>query len=285
MSSEVFRLYTILRGSIDFLLVRWNLAKVISMNEKDPSESDFSISQHTSPRASTMSSFLTNVLSTGRRKALVGGIACVGLLMILLQPYQSRPGVTRYGLAANHIEDVYNTTLGFQKVFTIGLSERTDKKDLSTLAASFAGFQVEYLPGIRAEDVDPKAAPSTWDYESQTLGALGCWRAHMNVLQKIVAERIQTALITEDDADWSPFIKDQLFELSTGARAIQGSPSSTPSPYGHDWDFLWLGHNRVGPTDAEQNIWVIDNDFTVPPLTSPQLAMAAVSRTRRSAAE
>jgi hypothetical protein len=88
----------------------------------------------------------------------------------------------------------------------------------------------------------------------------------MNVLQKIVAERIQTALITEDDADWSPFIKDQLFELSTGARAIQGSPSSTPSPYGHDWDFLWLGHNRVGPTDAEQNIWVIDNDFTVPPL-------------------
>jgi hypothetical protein len=130
------------------------------MTEKVPPESEFSISQHTSLQASKMSSFLTTILSTGRRKALVGAMLCVGLLMLLLQPYKSGPAVTRYALGHNHIEDVYNTTLGFQKVFTIGLSERTDKKDLSTLAASFAGFQVEYLPGVKADEVDAKAAPS-----------------------------------------------------------------------------------------------------------------------------
>jgi hypothetical protein len=107
-----------------------------------------------------MASFLSVIFSTDRRKALVGAMLCVGLLVLLLQHYDSASAVSPYGLGRNHIDDVYNTTLGFQKVFTIGLSERTDKKDLSTLAASFAGFQVEYLPGVKAEEIDPKAAPS-----------------------------------------------------------------------------------------------------------------------------
>jgi GR25 family glycosyltransferase involved in LPS biosynthesis len=87
----------------------------------------------------------------------------------------------------------------------------------------------------------------------------------MNVLQRIVNERIQSAMILEDDADWSPFIKDQLFEMATGLRAIQKSPEGTEIPYGHNWDFLWLGHNRIGPTDETQDLWILENDFTVPP--------------------
>ena len=68
----------------------------------------------------------------------------------------------------------------------------------------------------------------------------------------------------EDDSDWSPYLKNQLFEFSTGAHALQGSPKFTKSPYGHDWDFLWLGHCRAGPAGVSQKFWVVENDTTVP---------------------
>ncbi|OQU96127.1 hypothetical protein CLAIMM_02255 isoform 1 [Cladophialophora immunda] len=222
--------------------------------------------EHTSSQAQEAPSLLVLILSTGRRKVLVRTILCAALLILLLRHSGSHSVVTWYARGRNNIDHIYNTTLGFQRVFAINLPERTDKRDLNSLAASFAGFDVDYIPGVKVEDVVEKAAPSNWDYNTQTPGALGCWRAHMNVLQKIVAERIQSALIIEDDADWSPFIKDQLSELAAGARALQKSSDSTLSPYGHDWDLLWLGHNRIGPTDEEQNVWIIDHDFTVPPL-------------------
>ncbi|OAL33816.1 hypothetical protein AYO20_06827 [Fonsecaea nubica] len=236
------------------------------MAEKTASTGELPFWERTPLQVPEMASLLALISSTGRRKNLFRALLCAVLLILLLQMSGSFIVVTRYARGGNPIDHVYNTTLGFQRVFAINLPQRTDKRDLNTLAASFAGFEVDYLPGVEAEDVVEKAAPSNWDFDSQTPGALGCWRAHMNALQKIVAERIQTAMIIEDDADWSPFIKDQLFELATGARALQQSPDLTPSPYGHDWHFLWLGHNRIGPTDDNQNIWVVDDDFTVPPL-------------------
>ncbi|KIX97765.1 uncharacterized protein Z520_06543 [Fonsecaea multimorphosa CBS 102226] len=236
------------------------------MAEKTASGSQLPVLECPSSSGSELPSPLEFILSIGRRKVVVRSILCACLLILFLK-YSGLPSiVTGYPSGRNHIDHVYNTTLGFQRVFVINLPQRTDKKDLTTMASSFAGFEVDYIPGVKAEDVSEKAAPSNWDHDAQNPGVLGCWRAHMNILQKIVAERIQTAMIIEDDADWSPFIKDQLFELATGARALQKSSDSVPSPYGHDWHLLWLGHNRIGPTDQDQNIWVIDHDFTVPPL-------------------
>lgn len=85
---------------------------------------------------------------------------------------------------------------------------------------------------------------------------------------RIVSENIQTALLFEDDADWDVNLKHQLYDMATGTRALQedtASQSSSPSPYGSDWDLLWLGHCRAGPADREQKMWVIDDDPTVPP--------------------
>ncbi len=72
----------------------------------------------------------------------------------------------------------------------------------------------------------------------------------------------------EDDTDWDVNLKHQLYDLATGARALQedtASQSASPSPYGSDWDLLWVGHCRAGPPNKEQKMWVIDNDLTVPP--------------------
>lgn len=99
----------------------------------------------------------------------------------------------------------------------------------------------------------------------------------------------------EDDMDWDVRLKPQLELAAAGARAImsalpdalfptgRASPSSQPpvSPYGDDWDVLWLGHcGEPFPEDLPENQnlpdsdggfqamarkWTILNDATVPP--------------------
>jgi hypothetical protein len=39
------------------------------------------------------------------------------------------------------------------------MKERTDKRDFLTLAASISGFKVEWLDGVRPDDLNPKAMP------------------------------------------------------------------------------------------------------------------------------
>jgi hypothetical protein len=83
-------------------------------------------------------------------------------------------------------------------------------------------------------------------------------------------ERIQSALIIEDDADWDVMLKSQLLEIAQGARHVQGSMNPEHSPYGDTWDALFLGHcgtnnwvdsNRL----VDRRYWVINNDPTVVP--------------------
>ncbi len=103
---------------------------------------------------------------------------------------------------------------------------------------------------------------------SQTPEAIGCWRAHLNVLQEIVQEKVSTALILEDDADWDVALKQQLVQFARGSRYITKSPEDEPahSPYGDDWDMLWLGHCGVWVhPDDNRRFFVIPNDPTVEP--------------------
>jgi len=98
------------------------------------------------------------------------------------------------------IKDVKNETLGvftasstkdfvltlrtqFQKIFVIGLPERTDKRDSLSLAASFSGIDFEWIDGVQGKEIPSKAHPLGWN-EEESNATLGCWRAHMNVAQK-----------------------------------------------------------------------------------------------------
>lgn len=38
-------------------------------------------------------------------------------------------------------------------------------------------------------------------------GVIGCWRAHVDAWQRVVSERLSTALILEDDTDWDVDVK------------------------------------------------------------------------------
>ena len=88
-------------------------------------------------------------------------------------------------------------------------------------------------------------------------------------LVRIVQNRIQSALIFEDDADWDVMIKSQLVEVARGVLSFQvAHNTANSSPYGNEWDMLWLGHCGVMDADPKNpKYYVIHEDPTVPPLS------------------
>ncbi|KAF7191490.1 hypothetical protein HII31_06992 [Pseudocercospora fuligena] len=138
-----------------------------------------------------------------------------------------------------------------------------------TLSAGITGLDIEWWPGFMGEDVPKKAIPAGL---KQAMSLLGSWRAHMNVLDHIIENNLQSTLILEDDAEWDYSIKTQMSQFATGIKLIQDqdqdpSTNSTTSPYGTGWDLLWPGHCKSGPSEAQQPIYFLENDITVPPTT------------------
>jgi hypothetical protein len=97
----------------------------------------------------------------------------------------------------------------------------------------------------------------------------------------MVRERIETALIMEDDGDWDVMIKSQMQEIARGTRHLQHAEGESNSPYGDDWFLITTGHcGTYIDTERDQEQLVIDNDPTVPrwkqrqlfngPITSPK---------------
>ncbi|KAI1080263.1 hypothetical protein F5B20DRAFT_540002 [Whalleya microplaca] len=103
----------------------------------------------------------------------------------------------------------------------------------------------------------------------------------MNAIRRIVEDGLDSALIMEDDMDWDVRLKPQLERVAQGVRALLPSVSNPTSPYGDDWDIMWLGHcGEVFPETLDENKekpadepgirymsrkFVIEHDLTVPP--------------------
>ncbi|KXJ90510.1 hypothetical protein Micbo1qcDRAFT_226473 [Microdochium bolleyi] len=187
---------------------------------------------------------------------------------------------------------VYNSTLGFQEVFTIGLPDRTDKSDALSLMSAVTGFSITWLDGVRGTTIPDKALPIGWDRKggaSDTV--LGSWRGHMNAFRRIIDQGLTSALVLEDDMDWDVSLKDRLADFADAARELQeqkGSWFAEPrerntsiatrdSPYGQDWDMLWIGscastfgpllpeHLQIPDSLRDDRQVLITDDDTVPP--------------------
>ncbi|TPX09593.1 uncharacterized protein E0L32_009194 [Thyridium curvatum] len=173
------------------------------------------------------------------------------------------------------INRVTNSTLGFTKIFVVGLPERSDKRDAIALSAALTGFDVEWIDGVRGTDIPDKAVPFGVDRKKLMETNLGSWRGHMNAVRRMVEEGIESALIMEDDMDWDVRLKAQLEMIATGSRKLmtdlpetyfpshpKTAGSGTPaSPYGNDWDVLWLGHcGEPFPEDLDENKGLAEDD-------------------------
>lgn len=82
------------------------------------------------------------------------------------------------------INRVTNDTLGFSKIFVIGLPERSDKRDAISLTSSLTGFHVDWVDGVRGETIPDKAVPFGTDRKKLWDNNLGSWRGHMNAIRK-----------------------------------------------------------------------------------------------------
>ncbi|XXH01163.1 hypothetical protein Hte_007516 [Hypoxylon texense] len=179
------------------------------------------------------------------------------------------------------VNRVTNGTLGFGNIFVVGLPERSDKRDAIALTSSLTGFHVEWVDGVKGDTIPDKAVPFGTDRKKLWETNLGSWRGHMNAVRKIIEDDLDSALIMEDDMDWDVRIKPQLERVAQGARALLSSASKPNSPYGDDWDLMWLGHcGEVFPETLDENKekpandpgiqymsrkFVIEKDLTVPP--------------------
>jgi hypothetical protein len=69
----------------------------------------------------------------------------------------------------------------------------------------------------------------------------------------------------EDDADWDVSIKLQLQSFAHAVRALQLKDTQVPtqSPYGDDWDILWLGHCGLS-CKTDLPFYLTPNDPTIP---------------------
>ncbi|KAI9756671.1 MAG: hypothetical protein M4579_003760 [Chaenotheca gracillima] len=168
----------------------------------------------------------------------------------------------------DNIADIYNETLGFEKIFVIGLEERDDKRDAMAVASSLTGFTFDWSEGVKGDDVADNALPPSLNREKAGTNAIGCWRAHLDVARAIVSGKISTGLIMEDDADWDVRLKSQLVDFAWGSRYILNETSSntsvSSSPYGDGWDMLWVGHCSAQTKDDDKRRYLIPNDPTVP---------------------
>ncbi|EKV04881.1 LPS glycosyltransferase, putative [Penicillium digitatum PHI26] len=72
--------------------------------------------------------------------------------------------LSRNYMADSVFEHIQNNTLGFEHIYAISMKERTDKRDFLTLAASVSGFKVEWLDGVRPDELHPKAMPDEAPY-------------------------------------------------------------------------------------------------------------------------
>ncbi|KAJ5285239.1 hypothetical protein N7524_000545 [Penicillium chrysogenum] len=126
------------------------------------------------------------------------------------------------GIRDGDFDHISNTTLGFEHIYAIGLKERTDKRDFLTVSASVTGFEVDWVDGVHSQELQQKALPNGYNLSTIQPNAVGCWRAHMNVLNSVIANSYSSALVLEDDADWDVNIKTQLREFARGLHSLKG---------------------------------------------------------------
>ncbi|KAL4783508.1 hypothetical protein BJX76DRAFT_368365 [Aspergillus varians] len=153
------------------------------------------------------------------------------------------------------IQAIRNETLGVENIFAISLLTRADKRDNLILGASVSGFHIEIIDATTPDEINPKTYPYNWNHDHRPVD--------------ILRDRLASAIIMEDDADWDVTIKTQLQSFAIAVRALQKADdatttTATSSPYGNDWDILWLGHCGISCRPNSPYYLTTPTDPTLP---------------------
>ncbi|KAF4783518.1 hypothetical protein HER10_EVM0010984 [Colletotrichum scovillei] len=242
---------------------------------------------------------------TSRRDLCIIGGVFITLAFFLRNPFLSQIRQRSGAATSSILSEIQNSTLGFEKIFVVGLPSRTDRRDGMILQAALSDIEIDFVDGVPGKEVSDKAIPKTSEHDRLGDGAIGCWRGHMNALEEIVRRNLTSALILEDDVDWDIRIRQQLHDFARSTQALtqplleapssyvdrsysklsRAAPEVAPdisfdhlpasvapkiSPYGDDWDLLWIGHCGMHfPFQDSQTVpqtrIIRSNDVTVAP--------------------
>lgn len=166
-------------------------------------------------------------------------------------------------LEQENIQDVFNSTLGFQEVIMLSLPFRGDRQDTFAVQAQLSNITWTQMWGVEGKDVPEKALPYGMTYETVGQNGVDSWRAHLNALRYVVKNKLESAIIFEDDADWDVSLRYQLVQYAKASRYILRQNGTASSPYGDGWDVLTIGHCDAEAWKEDMRRWVIPNDPTV----------------------
>ncbi|KAL4979391.1 hypothetical protein BDW66DRAFT_148504 [Aspergillus desertorum] len=160
-----------------------------------------------------------------------------------------------------------NNTLGFQRIFALSQHPSWRTRGLNA-AANLTGLQITIPPQPPVDDRLAEAfaniqSDDSWETQHPSPGASKAWLAHLDLLKHVYQSEIETALILEDDVDWDIALRSQMMNISIAVRNLTRAPERDRSPYGLEWDVLWLGH--CGERWDESIETVVFNDTHVCP--------------------
>ncbi|KAK8133599.1 hypothetical protein PG984_005611 [Apiospora sp. TS-2023a] len=141
------------------------------------------------------------------------------------------------------VSAVTNATLGFEQMLVLSVRPSWRTRGLEA-AANLTGLDFNILPQTPSPD-DMVQEFQHKSYQKKT-GSTKAWLAHLNVLKHVISTGLETALIVEDDLDWDVSLKTRQMGLVVdhirNFTGVKPDDLSTTSPYGDNWDVLWLGH-------------------------------------------
>ncbi|KAK7921473.1 hypothetical protein PG985_009495 [Apiospora marii] len=145
--------------------------------------------------------------------------------------------------AQSVVSAVTNATLGFEQMLVLSVRPSWRTRGLEA-AAKLTGLDFTILPQTPSPD-DAVAAFQHQAHEKKP-GSTKAWLAHLHVLEHVVRSGLETALIVEDDLDWDVGLKTRQMALVVdhvrNFTGVAPDDLSASSPYGDNWDVLWLGH-------------------------------------------
>ena len=104
-------------------------------------------------------------------------------------------------------------------------------------------------------------------------------RSYQYVALSVVHNNLTSAMIMEGDVDWDVRVHEMARDFAISSNALLKRPKATldfkklpktvhnqVSPYGENWDVLWLGHCGMSLPDKEKEKGIViqRNDITVP---------------------
>jgi hypothetical protein len=81
-----------------------------------------------------------------------------------------------------------------------------------------------------------------------TYGGALAWLAHIDVLKLVIMKRSRSALVLEDDVDWSTNVREETGKVAKAVLELAGQQAGVNARYRLDWGIIWMGH-CVDPTD------------------------------------